>query len=160
MDTKAASRQKIGRRGEDLAASWYEAHGYQVVSRNWRCRAGELDIVARKGSDLVFCEVKARSSGSFGLPAEAVGYAKQARLRRLAGMWLRAARSGVAATPVAKRRSSEEPGKKVSLSTDEGRNWRPPPSEGSSIWCSRTWRVRFDVACVLGGTVEIIEEAF
>ncbi|MDA8301494.1 MAG: YraN family protein [Actinomycetota bacterium] len=158
MDAKAARRREIGHRGEDLAAEWYEAHGYEVVARNWRCRAGELDIVARKGSQLVFCEVKTRSSDSFGLPAEAVGYAKQARVRRLAGMWLTAARSGARARPVGERRGS---GKEAGLSADEGRGSRPPaPSQGSSIWRSRTWRVRFDVASVLDGTVEIIEEAF
>jgi putative endonuclease len=70
-----------------LAAAWYEAHGYEVVARNWSCRAGELDIVLRRGRLHVFCEVKARSSGVFGLPAEAVGPLKQARVRRLAALW-------------------------------------------------------------------------
>ena len=153
MDAKAARRREIGHRGEDLAAEWYEAHGYEVVARNWRCRAGELDIVARKGSELVFCEVKARSSGSFGLPAEAVGYAKQARVRRLAGMWLRAARSGARARSVGEPRGS---GSEAGLPADEGcPSGVPAPFRGNRIW-----RLRFDVASVLGGTVEIIEEAF
>lgn len=91
-DELAARRQVLGRYGEDLAARWYEQHGYEIVARNWSCSAGELDIVARRDDVYVFCEVKARSSAAFGVPAEAVGYAKQARLRRLAAMWLNEAR--------------------------------------------------------------------
>ena len=70
--------------------AWYEAHGYEVVARNWRCREGELDIVARRGRLHVFCEVKSRSSDAFGVPAEAVGRPKRARLRRLAALWFAA----------------------------------------------------------------------
>ena len=68
-----AHQRALGKTGEDAAAAWYEAHGYEVVARNWSCRQGELDIVARLGRLHVFCEVKARSSEAFGLPAEAVG---------------------------------------------------------------------------------------
>jgi len=59
-----------------------------VLDRNWRCREGELDLVVCQGRTVVFCEVKARSGPGFGTPAEAVGGAKQARIRRLAGRWL------------------------------------------------------------------------
>ena len=68
--------------------AWYEAHGYQVVARNWRCRDGELDLVLRQGRVFVFCEVKARTTDAFGVPAEAVTRSKQARIRRLAARWL------------------------------------------------------------------------
>jgi putative endonuclease len=77
----------LGQTGEDAAAAWYESHGYEVVARNWACREGELDIIARRGRLHVFCEVKARSSATFGLPVEAVGALKQARVRRLAALW-------------------------------------------------------------------------
>jgi len=80
-------RKALGRTGEDLAAAWYEARGYEVLARNWSCRDGELDIVLRRGRMHVFCEVKARSSAAFGLPAEAVGPLKQARVRWLAALW-------------------------------------------------------------------------
>ncbi len=80
-------RKALGKAGEDLAAAWYEARGYEVLARNWSCRDGELDIVLRHGRLHVFCEVKARSSSAFGLPAEAVGPLKQARVRRLAALW-------------------------------------------------------------------------
>lgn len=83
------ARLALGRAGEDLAAAWYEARGYDIVARNWRVREGELDIVARRGSLLVFCEVKARRTTSYGLPAEAVTPDKQARVRRLAAIYLR-----------------------------------------------------------------------
>jgi putative endonuclease len=68
--------------------AWYEAHGYEVVARNWRCREGELDLVARQGRVFVFCEVKARTTDAFGAPAEAVTRTKRARIRRLAARWL------------------------------------------------------------------------
>ena len=81
-------RQALGRHGERRVAAWYEARGYRVLARNWRCRAGELDLVLRGASTLVFCEVKTRSGPGFGSPAEAVTPVKQARLRRLALTWL------------------------------------------------------------------------
>jgi len=77
-----------GRWGEDLAAAWYEAHGYRVVARNWRSRAGELDLVARRRNLLVVAEVKSRRSDAYGPPASAVTPLKQQRIRRLAAEWL------------------------------------------------------------------------
>jgi putative endonuclease len=103
--------------GEDLAAAWYGTHGYDVVARNWRCREGEIDLVARRGRLHVFCEVKTRSTSDFGSPAEAVTAMKAARVRRLAARWL--------AQP----------------------HVRPGP-------------VRFDVAAVMDGEVDMIEGAF
>ena len=93
-----AGRRALGARGELLTARWYEARGYEVLARNWRCREGELDLVLRGDGAVVFCEVKTRSSMSFGAPAEAVTRQKQARVRRLAVAWLRA--SGVRAGSV------------------------------------------------------------
>jgi putative endonuclease len=81
-------RRARGIAGEDRAAAWYEAGGYEVVARNWRCRDGEVDLIVAHGSTIVFCEVKSRASADFGLPAEAVTPVKQARLRRLAAQWL------------------------------------------------------------------------
>lgn len=77
-----------GRWGEDLAAAWYQARGYRVVARNWRCRAGELDLVVARGRTVVVVEVKARRTDAFGPPASAVGPVKQQRIRRLAAEWL------------------------------------------------------------------------
>jgi putative endonuclease len=84
----------FGQRGEDLAAEWYRRRGYTVVSRNWRCPIGEIDLVLRRGRVLVVAEVKARRSGAFGEPALAVTPIKQQRLRRLAAAWLAEHRAG------------------------------------------------------------------
>jgi putative endonuclease len=110
-------RQLLGADGEALAARHYEAHGYTVLDRNWRCREGELDLVLRKGTTLVVCEVKTRTSAAFGTPADAVTRAKQQKLRLLARHWLAAS------------------------------SFRPS-------------EIRFDVAAVLAGEIEIIENAF
>ena len=88
------ARRTLGRTGEDLAADLYRKLGFRIVDRNWRCRAGELDLVVARGDVLVFCEVKTRRSDYFGGPAEAVGYQKQARLRRLAAAWMNEHRPG------------------------------------------------------------------
>jgi len=83
-------RRDLGLRGEEAAARWYVRAGYEIIDRNWRCRGGEIDLVATvpDGSIVVFCEVKTRSSTAFGTPEEAVTSPKQRRLRRLAARWL------------------------------------------------------------------------
>ena len=77
----------LGKRGEEIACDYLVSRGYQVIDRNWRCSAGEIDIVARQGQSLVVVEVKARSSLSAGHPFEAITAVKLARLRALAGLW-------------------------------------------------------------------------
>jgi len=83
-------KDAVGQYGEQVAAEQLERAGLQVLARNWRCAEGELDIVARDGDALVFCEVKARSSVRFGDPSEAVSREKAVRIRRLALRWLAA----------------------------------------------------------------------
>lgn len=82
------AKDAVGRYGEDVAARALHDAGLQIVERNWRCRDGELDIIARDGDVLVVCEVKTRSGLAYGHPAEAVTRAKAVRLRRLARLWL------------------------------------------------------------------------
>jgi putative endonuclease len=82
------ARQALGRAGESLAASWYEANGYEIMDRNWRCKEGELDLVVRKQRTIVFCEVKTRSSTAYGLPQEAGTPDKRQRIRQLAAKGL------------------------------------------------------------------------
>ena len=82
------ARLALGAAGEAAAAAWYVRRGYTVVARNWRCRDGELDLVVRRGRELVFVEVKARTTDRFGVPAEAVTLRKQRRLRGLAARYL------------------------------------------------------------------------
>ncbi len=84
----AARRREVGRYGEDAAARHLVEQGMVVLDRNWRCEAGEIDLVLREGRVLVVCEVKTRSSTAFGGPVEAVSETKAARLRRLAARWL------------------------------------------------------------------------
>ena len=88
-----------------------------LVSRNWRCREGEIDLVLTRARLLVFCEVKTRSSNAYGSPAAAVTPAKQARLRKLGMRWI------------------------------DAHQMRPGT-------------LRFDVACVIGREVRVIESAF
>ncbi len=111
------ARRALGGSGEDAVAAWYEARGFEVVARNWRCRDGELDLVVREGRRYVFCEVKTRTTDAFGVPAEAVTRDKQMRLRRLAARWLMDAPN-------------------------------------------RPREIRFDVASVLAGEIEVLEGAF
>jgi putative endonuclease len=109
--------QALGREGEQLAADWYVANGYDVLERNWRCRDGELDLVLRKNRTIVFCEVKTRTTATFGTPAEAITRQKRQKLRHLAATWL----------------------------------------EESPI---RPRQIRFDVAAILGGQLEVLEGCF
>ena len=84
----SGARIAMGRYGEDVAAAHLTAAGLHVLARNWRCRDGEIDIIARDGDVLVMCEVKTRRDANFGTPLDAVTPMKAARLRRLASQWL------------------------------------------------------------------------
>lgn len=77
----AASRQlELGRAGEKAAADLLRRRGYEVVGSGFRARRGELDLVCRRGADLVVVEVKTRTDDAFGTPAEAVGSRKRRAL--------------------------------------------------------------------------------
>lgn len=78
----------VGAYGERVAVRVLVDAGMCVLERNWRCPTGELDIVARDGDTLVFCEVKTRRGARCGAPAEAVNPTKVRRLRALAATWL------------------------------------------------------------------------
>jgi len=84
----ARAKDVLGRRGEDIAAAHLDACGFEILARNWRCRQGELDIVALDGTVLVVCEVKTRTSRRYGDPLECVTPVKLDRLRRLAASWV------------------------------------------------------------------------
>lgn len=85
-------RQLVGARGEDLAAAELIRQGMRIVTRNWRCSIGELDIIAVEELDgcrtLVFCEVKCRTGLGYGSPLESITYAKLRKLRQLSAHWL------------------------------------------------------------------------
>ena len=123
----AAARVARGKWAEDLVSRWYEQHGYLIVARNWRCKRGELDVIAHKDRVLVVCEVKARASNAFGTPAEAVTLAKQLKVRRATA------------------------------------DFRASMRESRDLLASlvnTTRTVRFDVACVLGTQLEMLEDIF
>ena len=88
------ARAGLGRGGEDVAERLFRSQGFRILDRNYRCRGGEIDLVARRGALVVFCEVKARRTDRWGEPSEAVNHAKQARLKRLAAAWLTHRRPG------------------------------------------------------------------
>jgi putative endonuclease len=84
------TRAELGALGEQLAADHLSGLGLCVLIRNWRCRYGELDLIAADPADrtVVFVEVKTRTTDQFGGLAQAVTAQKVRRLRRLAGLWL------------------------------------------------------------------------
>ncbi len=88
---RADLRHVLGREGEDYAVGYLRAQNMVVVERNWRCREGEIDIIAfdELNDTLVIVEVKTRRTTTFGSPVEAVTRAKAARLRHLAYAWMR-----------------------------------------------------------------------
>ena len=76
---------------EERAAQWVEAQGWQILQRNYRCKLGEIDIIAKDKGQLVFIEVRARSNSRFASAAASVDYRKQQRLLRTAALYLRTA---------------------------------------------------------------------
>ncbi|MFZ5452760.1 MAG: YraN family protein [Thermodesulfobacteriota bacterium] len=81
-------RRQLGDAGEDLAAATLKKQGYKILERNYVTPLGEIDLIARHRGELVFIEVKTRSSNKFADPQDAVTPAKQARLQRLADYYL------------------------------------------------------------------------
>lgn len=82
------NNRTIGTRYEKLAGVYLETQGYEILQYNYRCRQGEIDIVAREGEYLVFCEVKFRSDTRKGMPSEAVDHKKQKVISRCALYYL------------------------------------------------------------------------
>ena len=77
-----------GARAEDLCADLLRAAGLRLIERNWRCRLGEIDLIAEEGDTLVFAEVRMRGAGLFGGAAESVTAAKRARIVAAARLYL------------------------------------------------------------------------
>ncbi len=81
-------RQLAGSAAEDLAARHLESQGLAIIDRNWRCRAGEIDLVARDGATLVFVEVRLRTSAAFGGALASVDAHKRRRILQAARLYL------------------------------------------------------------------------
>lgn len=82
-----AEKDVLGRAGEARAAAYLRERGYRILDQNWRCRDGEIDLVATRDGQLVFVEVKTRRGAGFGHPFDAITRRKLARLQRLAVAW-------------------------------------------------------------------------
>lgn len=78
---------------EERAAQWVQAQGWQILQRNYRCKVGEIDIIAEDGGQVVFIEVRARSNRRFASAAASVDRRKQQKLLRAASLYLRSAGS-------------------------------------------------------------------
>lgn len=87
--SKGKKSRDLGTRGEDAAARYLYMHGYDILERNWKCKAGEADIIARDGNTLVFVEVKTRTNTEKGFPSEAVSGAKRDRYEKIALFFLK-----------------------------------------------------------------------
>jgi putative endonuclease len=85
---KPSARQGLGRTGERLAAEMLTREGYSILERNFRCRYGEIDLIAEDGQDLVFVEVKTRRGVAYGRPEEAVTLRKQRKVVQVATYYL------------------------------------------------------------------------
>lgn len=81
-------KKSLGKQGEDIAVHYLQRKGYRIVQRNYHSRYGEIDIVCRKNQDMIFVEVKTRSSDRYGSAEEAVTAVKQQRLRKTALTYL------------------------------------------------------------------------
>ena len=82
------NKRTIGTVGEDTACAYLEQANYKILERNFRCRSGEIDIIALDGDYMVFIEVKYRKDNSFGYPRESVNYYKQRNISKVASYYL------------------------------------------------------------------------
>ncbi|MDR1422036.1 MAG: YraN family protein [Coriobacteriales bacterium] len=83
-----AQRKHLGKLGEEIACWYLEQEGLRIIERNWRCAAGEADIIAHEEDEIVFVEVKTRSDIEKGLPEDAITAAKRQRYERIAMYYL------------------------------------------------------------------------
>ncbi|MEX0684745.1 MAG: YraN family protein [Balneolales bacterium] len=88
MNRPFRHNQDTGQNGEDLAAEFLEDKGYVILDRNYKFMRGEVDIIAYVGREIVFVEVKTRSSLRFGTPEEAVNEEKKVQIKKVAEAWL------------------------------------------------------------------------
>lgn len=93
VDKKPGPNQRTGVQGEKLAVAFLLGKGYRIVDRNFSCKGGEIDIIARDSKTLVFVEVKTRRSASYGVPQLAVTAFKQRQIMKASLTWLSSHRS-------------------------------------------------------------------
>ncbi|MBQ6833504.1 MAG: YraN family protein [Lachnospiraceae bacterium] len=84
----AQNNRKTGSHYEDQVAAFLEQNGFTIIERNFRCRSGEIDLIARDGDYLVFIEVKFRKNSTCGTSLEAIDFKKAAQIRKIAAIYL------------------------------------------------------------------------
>lgn len=90
-----ADKKKIGAYGENRAADFLIRNGYKIIDRHFQTRTGEIDLIAKKNDQIVFVEVKTRTSRNFGLPEEAIDWRKRIKLLETARWYLAGNASGI-----------------------------------------------------------------
>lgn len=78
----------VGKIGEEIAVKYLEDIGYEIIQRNYSCKLGEIDVIAKYKDELIIIEVKTRTSNLYGLPAEAVNDIKQKHIFKVAQYYL------------------------------------------------------------------------
>src|SRR5690348_10664811 len=81
-------KKQIGNSGEEEAVNYLQKNGYKIIQKNYRCKIGEIDIIAKDSDYLVFIEVKSRKDNQYGAPGEAVNYFKQQKIIKVAQYYL------------------------------------------------------------------------
>ncbi|WP_034438731.1 YraN family protein [Clostridium ihumii] len=80
--------KSIGTIGENIAAEYLKNHNYKILERNFSCKIGEIDIIAKNENNICFIEVKSRTSDYFGMPSEAVNYYKEQKICKVAQYYI------------------------------------------------------------------------
>ena len=83
-----ANNKILGDYGEEPAIKHLKKNNYKILERNYRCKLGEIDVIAQNNNFLVFLEIKTRRNANFGFPCEAVDYHKQQRIIKIAQYYL------------------------------------------------------------------------
>jgi len=82
-------RAPLGERGEMAACGFLKGHGYEILEKNFKCKIGEIDVIARRRGRLAFIEIKTRTSTQFGMPQEAVNLRKQEKIFKVAQWYMK-----------------------------------------------------------------------
>lgn len=93
-EIEMTKEKELGRRGEEAAFQFLRKKGYRIIEKNYVCKMGEMDIIAKEKDTLVFIEVKTRTSSLFGPPQLAVNFSKQRQLSKVALNYLKEKRLG------------------------------------------------------------------
>lgn len=85
---KKVNKKTVGSVGEKIAAQYLSKKGYKILEKNFKCKIGEIDLIALYKNQIVFVEVKTRTSVNFGLPSEAVDFHKQQKIVKIAQVYI------------------------------------------------------------------------